>query len=66
MRLTDEELMLIDRHYIKFKLFKITIRVWSSSPRQVLEHVKELTKNRTCSAGCDRQYCTKYDGLNTD
>jgi len=46
MKFTEKEFKLIERHYLKFKLLGKNFYIWQTSPKQVLEHVKELTKNK--------------------
>jgi len=41
-RFTKGEFKLIERHYLKFKLFGKEFFIWNTSPKQVLEHVTEV------------------------
>jgi hypothetical protein len=44
--MTKSEFNLIKRHYLKFKLFGKEFFIWNTSPKKVLEHVKELNQNK--------------------
>jgi len=45
-RFTKGEFKLIERHYLKFKLFGKEFFIWNTSPKKVLEHVKELNQTK--------------------
>lgn len=42
MKFTEQELELLDRHYLKIKIFGIVILWWNTSPRTVLRHLQEI------------------------
>ena len=42
MKFTEEEMLLLDRHYAKIKIFGKVIYFWSTSPRMVLRHLQEI------------------------
>lgn len=41
-KISEYERLLLDRHYTKIKIFGWTIYFWNTSPKAVLEHLKEL------------------------
>lgn len=45
-RFTKGEFKLIERHYLKFKLFGKEFFIWNTSPKKVLEHVKEQNQKQ--------------------
>ncbi len=53
-KLSEKEMRLLDRHYTKIKIFGIIIYWWNTSPRAVLEHLKEVIP---CDGNCGMNYC---------
>jgi len=45
MKLTKEDKELLKRHYTVLKIFGKEIMFFNTSPKQVLNHLKELNKN---------------------
>ena len=38
--MTESDYKILDRHYLKINLFGYVLRIWNTSPKKVLEHLK--------------------------
>ncbi len=51
---SKKDMRLLDRHYAKITIFGRQIYFWNTSPRAVLEHLKEVMP---CDGDCGMNYC---------
>jgi hypothetical protein len=51
---SKKDMRLLDRHYLKIKIFGRIWYIWNTSPRAVLEHLKEVMP---CDGDCGMNYC---------
>jgi len=43
-RFSESDYHILDRHYKKYTFLGITFRLWDTSPRMVLDHLKEVKR----------------------
>jgi len=40
-RFSELDYKILDRHYLKIILFGYVLRIWNTSPKKILDHLKE-------------------------